>query len=191
MVTADPRRKASPAQSSPRWLSQRERVPWPERQASVPPAAFLTSWLTSLIFSISASLAKTMLNRLTACGHLDGFQHRSRVDALIEGNEKDRLKRLGGIVRISCHYFWRRRGECPGDCFSQRRRQVADFRPGGHGDAIFGGLGQAVDQLRIIFKGQGLGAQPAPGAGQGWLDLAPAHPQLPDRPMSPAAPSAD
>ena len=64
------------------------------------------------------------------------------------------------------------------------------FRPGRDGHLVNGRLGQPVDQLGVVLEGQGPGAEPAPGAGQGGFDLDRNWPRLPVCPASPAAPSA-
>ena len=114
-----------------------------------PSCAFLTDWLTK------ASIA---------CKNLDRFQYRTRVNALVERREDERFQRLRDVLRVHRHQLGRRRAESPRDRF--RKNPSRDgFRPSGNGNFVGRCLGQAVDQIRVVFKSEGLRPQPAPGTG--------------------------
>ncbi len=105
-----------------------------------------------------------------SCAHPDGLQHRGGINALVEGDEEQGVRRLGGIGRVSEGHLGRRGAEGPLDRLAQF---PAGYRAGArrHGDPVHGRLGKAVDQVRVIFKGQVFGANPAPPAGQVGFEL--------------------
>ena len=113
---------------------------------------------------------KHQADGLSGGGDMDAGKHGGRVDTLVKGYKENRRERLRVAGRVCACDCWRGCGEIPGDCLGQDSA-AERFCAGGHADGVFGRLGQAVDQGRVIFEGQGLGAQPAPGARQGRLHL--------------------
>jgi len=69
-------------------------------------------------------------DRLAAGTDLDGFQDGSRIDALVEGNEEERVNRLRNILRVGGDDFGRRCAESPGDRLCERPA-MADLIPAG------------------------------------------------------------
>lgn len=102
--------------------------------------------------------------RLAVGGDVGGGQDPGRVNLLVEGEEEDGFQRLGAAVGVVANQARWRCGKAPGDAFGQGAA-VGGGGPGRDFGHVFGGHGEAVEFAALIFKGERLGAQPAPDAG--------------------------
>src|SRR5690606_13429994 len=103
---------------------------------------------------------------ITAAGHeAHAFQNRFWLDVLVEGEEDERFQRLWSIYGIAFLQLRRRRAEGPAHRFLQLS-PVGGNRSGRDFGNVFGGHGEAIASLALIFKGQRLGSNPTPDAGK-------------------------